>query len=116
MRGSRTSSRVVSLAAMLRSGTAASDTDDLGGRAWLGDDAIMNTTGTVSERLRQLEAATRSDKSAVAQPAIRILGHVAEHHLISVVAALEAHCAGHGELRAIENTLVGLESEAGDAG
>ena len=85
----------------------------LGGLGSLCDDAAMNTTGTVSERLRQLDEASRSGDSTVAQPALRILGHVAEHHLIAVVAALEAHCAGHGELRAIEETLAGMESEAG---
>ena len=31
--------------------------------------------------------------------------------LIAVVAALEEHFAGHGELRAIEETLAGLETE-----
>ena len=73
----------------------------------------MNTTGTVTERLRQLEAASRSNNTTVAQPALRILGHVAEQHLIAVVAALEEHFAGHGELKAIEETLAGLETEAG---
>ncbi len=72
----------------------------------------MNTTGTVSERLRQLEAASHSDNTTVAQPALRILGHVAERHLIAVVAALEEHYAGHGELRAIEEILAELETEA----
>ena len=43
-------------------------------------------------------------------------GHVAEQHLIAVVAALEEHYAGHGELRAIEETLAGLETEAGPPG
>ena len=71
----------------------------------------MNTTGTVSERLRKLDAASRSDNTTVAVPALRILGHVAENHLIAVVAALEEHYAGHGELRAIEETLAGLETE-----
>ena len=73
----------------------------------------MNTTGTVSERLRQLDAASRSDNNAVAQPALRILGHIAEQHIIAVVAALEEHFAGHGELRAIEETLAELETEPG---
>ncbi len=45
------------------------------------DDAPMNTTGTVSERLRQLDEASRSGNNAVAQPALRILGHVAQGHL-----------------------------------
>ena len=40
------------------------------------------------------------------------LGHVAERHMIAVVAALEVHFAGHGELRAIEETLAELETEA----
>ena len=79
----------------------------LGGCGPLRNDAAMNTTGTVSERLRQLETASRSGNNTVAQPALRILGQVAEHHLIAVVAGLEAHCAGHGELRAIEETLAG---------
>ena len=73
----------------------------------------MNTTGTVTERLRQLDQASRSNDTTVSVPALRILGHVAEHHLIAVVAALEEHYAGHGELRAIEETLAGLETEAG---
>ena len=72
----------------------------------------MNTTGTVSERLRQLDEASRSTDSTVSVPALRILGHVAEQHLIAVVAALEEHYAGHGELRAIEETLAELETEA----
>ena len=74
----------------------------------------MNTTGTISERLRQLEAASRSDNTTIAVPALRILGHVAERHLIAVVAALGEHYAGHGELRAIEETLARLETEPGD--
>ena len=76
----------------------------------------MNTTGTVTERLRQLDQASRSDNTTVAQPALRILGHVAEHHLIALAAALEEHFAGHGELRAIEETLAGLETEAAGPG
>ena len=71
----------------------------------------MNTTGTASERLRQLDAASRSADTTIAQPALQILGHVAEQHLIAVVAALEEHYAGHGELKAIEETLAELESE-----
>ena len=73
----------------------------------------MNTAGTVTERLRQLDAASRSVDTTVAQPALQILGHVAEQHLIAVVAAMEAHYAGHSELRAIEETLAGLETEVG---
>ena len=75
----------------------------------------MNTTGTVSERLRQLEAASRSDNNTVAQPALQILGHVAQRHLIATVAALEAHYASHSEPRAIEETLAELETEPGAA-
>ncbi len=67
----------------------------------------MNTTGTVSERLRQLEVAARSPDTTVAGPALRILGHVAQEHLIALATALEEHYAGHGELRAIEETLAG---------
>ncbi len=77
----------------------------------------MNTTGTVSKRLRQIDQASRSSDTTVAVPALRILGHVAERHLIAVVAALEAGDtdagAGAAELRAIEETLPGLETEAG---
>ncbi len=73
----------------------------------------MNTTGSASERLRQLDRASRSDDTTIAVPALRILGHVAERHLIAAVAALEDHFAGHGELRAIEETLAELETEAG---
>ena len=86
------------------------DTDPLPLDAYLRDDSAMNTTGTVSERLRQLDVASRSDNTT-AQPALRILGHVAEQHLIAVVAALEEHYAGHSELRAIEETLARLETE-----
>ena len=90
-----------------------SDTGPLAIAAHLRDDAAMNTTGTVSERLSQLDAASRSSDTTVSVPALRILGHVAEQHLIAAVAALEAHYAGHGELCAIEETLAELESEPG---
>ena len=76
----------------------------------------MNTTGTVSERLRQLDAAPRSSDTTVAVPALGILGHVAEHDVIAVVAALEEDFAGDGELRAIEETLAELETEAAGPG
>ena len=92
------------------------DTARLDVAAKMRDDVAMNTTGTVFERLRQLEAASRSDNSTIAQPALRILGHVAEQHLIAAVAALEEHFAGHGELRAIEETLAELETEAAGSG
>ena len=71
----------------------------------------MHTAGTVTERLRQLDRASHSSDTTVAVPALTILGHVAERHLIAVVAALEAHFAGHGELTAIEETLAELETE-----
>ena len=89
------------------------DTARLDVAAKMRDDAAMNTIGTVSERLRQLDEASRSGDTTVAVPALQILGHVAEQHLIAAVAALEEHYAGHGELRAIEETLAGLETEAG---
>ena len=89
------------------------DTARLDVAAKMRDDAAMNTIGTVSERLRQLDEASRSGDTTIGVPALQILGHVAEKHLIAVVAALEEHFAGHGELRAIEETLAGLETEAG---
>ena len=67
---------------------------------------------TIADRLATLEGRSRSDRSTVAQPALLILGRVASEHFIAVVAALEDHYAGHGELRAIEETLAGLETEA----
>ena len=43
-------------------------------------------------------------------PALRILGHVVDHHLIALAAALEPDA---GELQRLEETLGELEGEAG---
>lgn len=71
---------------------------------------------SIAKRLAAIEKASRSDRSSdrssVAQPALLILGRAASEHFIAVVAALEEHFAGHGELKAIEETLAELETEA----
>ena len=85
----------------------------LGGLGSLRDDAAMNTTGTVSERLRQLDEASRSTDSTVSVPALRILGQLAEKHFVAIVARLERLDENAVELRQLEETLAGLESEAG---
>ena len=69
----------------------------------------MNTTGRASERLRQLEAASRSDRSAVAQPALRILGHVAEQHFVAILAGLERVDADARELRDLAAELAAID-------
>ena len=67
---------------------------------------------TLTERSASLEADTHADRSTISVPALRILGQLAEQHFVAAVAALEEHFAGYGELRAIEETLAGLETEA----
>ena len=73
----------------------------------------MTSMTTLTERVASLEADTHADRSTISVPALRILGQLAEQHFVAAVAALEEHFAGYGELRAIEETLAGLETETG---
>ena len=68
---------------------------------------------TLTERVASLQVDTHADRSSISIPALRILGRLAERHFVAVVAALERLDADAPELRAIEETLDALESEAG---
>ena len=69
----------------------------------------MNTKGNVSERLRQLDEASRSGNNTIAQPALRILGHVAQSHLIALAVALEEQRAAVGQLREYGQRRIGID-------
>ena len=53
----------------------------------------------ISERLAEIERESRSERSSISVSALRILGLLAEHHFVAIVAGLEQRDAGAAELR-----------------